>query len=398
MKPALKVGAASLVAGLALSAGAAGQLRTGPDLEATAYTLVTQCANIRQGDLVYVTGRPTDIELLENVAVQVRKLGAFPLVSIGTERLARRVYDEVPTRYDGQTDQFDLKLANFITARIGVDSTENPSLFADASPERLAAFAKAEHPIKETLLKRNVRQVSLGNGLFPTAATARLHGLSQDALSTLFWQGVNTDYSRLQETGETILKILASGREVRITNPNGTDFKFAINGRQAFVSDGVISNDDMARGGAACQVWLPAGEVFGTPVPGSAEGTIIIDRHIFQGREIAGLTLTFKAGKLTSLTAKSGLDPLKSLYDASDANKDAFALYDIGINPSMKIPQGSKLLAWMPAGMVTIGVGENGWAGGTNSSNFELSGFLPGSTLTVDGKPLVQNGQLKLTP
>lgn len=393
MKPAWKWGAAALGAGLIVLAGAAA--RPEPDLKATADTLVTQCASIKQGDLVLITGKPTDIELLENVAVNVRKLGAFPLVSIGTERLARRVYDEVPAKYDTQTDQLDLKLAGLINARISVESNENPSLFADASPERLAAFTKAETPIQEALLKRNVRQVSLGNGLYPTPATARLHGLSQETLSNLFWQGVNTDYSALQVTGETVQKTLASGKEVRITNPNGTDLKFRIEGRPVFVSDGVISTDDMSKGGAACQVWLPAGEVYGTPVPGTAEGKVVIDRHHFQGKEITGLTLTFKAGKLTAMTATKGIEPLQNLYNASEPGKEAFGFYDVGINQSMKVPQGTKLLAWMPAGQVTIGVGQNTWAGGNSTSNFELAAFIPGSTLAVDGKTIVDKGVLK---
>ncbi len=393
MKPAWKVGVIALTAGMVVLGGAA--VRPEPDLEATAQTLVNQCASIKQGDLVLITGKPTDIQLLENIALQVRALGAFPLVSVGTERLARRVYDEVPAKFDSQTDQFDLKIAGLINARISVDSNENPQLFADASPDRLAAFMKAETPVNETLLKRNVRQVSLGNGLYPTPATARLHGLSQDSLSNLFWQGVTTDYSALQVTGETVQKTLASGKEVRITNPNGTDLKFRIEARPVFVSDGVISTDDISRGGAACQVWLPAGEVYGTPVAGTAEGKAVIDRHIFQGQEITGLTLTFKAGKLTGMTAKTGLDPLQKLYNAADASKDAFAFYDVGINQGMKIPQGSKVLAWMPAGQVTIGVGQNTWAGGNNTSNFELAAFIPGSTLTVDGKTLVDKGVLK---
>jgi hypothetical protein len=35
------------------------------------------------------------------------------------------------------------------------------------------------------------------------------------------------------------------------------------------------------------------------------------------------------------------------------------------------------------------------WAGGTNASSFDVSAFLPGSTLKVDGKALVENGTLK---
>jgi len=45
--------------------------------------------------------------------------------------------------------------------------------------------------------------------------------------------------------------------------------------------------------------------------------------------------------------------------------------------------------------MVTVGLGNNQWAGGENSAAFGLSSFLPGSTLKLDGKAIVENGTLK---
>lgn len=381
---------------LGLTSNAMAQYTRGPDLEVTAKKLVNQCAGITRGELVLITGQPRDVTLLENIAVNVRKLGAFPLISVESEGLNRRIFDEVPSRFDSQTNEFHLKLAGFISAHISVDATENESLYATVPPERLAAVSKAFQPIMNTMLRENVKQVSLGNGLYPTASTARLYGMTLKQLETLFWDGVNADYTKLQRTGQTVRSVLAAGREARITNPNGTDLKFKIEGRQVFVSDGVISSDDIAVGGTASQVWLPAGEVYMSPVPGTAEGTVVVDRHFFQGAEITGLTLTFRAGKLTNMTAKSGLKPLKALYDASGPGKESFAFIDIGINDRVKIPAGSKLLAWMPAGMITIGTGNDVWAGGTNDSPFGITGFLPGSTLTVDGKTLVESGALRL--
>jgi hypothetical protein len=52
---------------------------------------------------------------------------------------------------------------------------------------------------------------------------------------------------------------------------------------------------------------------------------------------------------------------------------------------------------WTVSGMVTIGIGNNLWAGGTNNSAYGLSGYVLGSTLTIDGKPLVEAGKLKAT-
>lgn len=394
MKHAWILGSLALISGLAATVQAAP-----PDLKATAETLVNQCASIKQGDIVLISGRTTDTELLENIAVGVRKLGGFPLITTWSDRLSRRMYDEVPAQFDTQTDPLDLKLAAIATAMISVDSVENPALFADAAPARLAARAKARQPVMEAMLKNNVRQVSLGNGLFPTAATAKQYGLTQEQLATIFWSGVNTDYSKLQNTGETVRAALAAGRKVHITNPNGTDITFSTLGPagKTFASDGVISADDLKQGGAACQVWLPAGEVYTACASGGggADGKVVVDHHFFQGKEITGLTLTFKGGKVTGLTAKSGLEPLKAAYDAAGEGKDILGFIDIGINPDVKIPAGSKLNSWIPAGTVTLGLGGNTWAGGANNCPFDMPLFLPGSTLTVDGKTLVDAGTLK---
>ena len=62
--------------------------------------VVTQSAGVKDGDLVLICGSDEDLPLLEDIAVEVRKVGASPLVSVATEELNRRLYDEVPAKYD----------------------------------------------------------------------------------------------------------------------------------------------------------------------------------------------------------------------------------------------------------------------------------------------------------
>jgi hypothetical protein len=94
------------------------------------------------------------------------------------------------------------------------------------------------------------------------------------------------------------------------------------------------------------------------------------------------------------MTAKSGLAPLKALYEASNEGKDLFSIIDVGINPGVKLPATGHLDAYMAAGMVSVNIGSDDWAGGTNHSSFGWTFFLPGSTLTVDGTPVVEKGRL----
>ena len=363
--------------------------------EALAQKLVNQCANIHEGEFVLISGGMRDFELLEDIVINVGKKGAFPILTLGSDRMTRRWVTEVPAKYDSRTPEGDLKLFGFITAMISVDYSETIGLLSDIPAERLVARGKAFEPVNELIAERNVKGVNLGNGLYPTEATAKQYGLTLKELSDLFWKGVNVDYSKLEATGKALQSKFSGGKEVQIINPNGTDLKVRIEKCPMLVSDGVLSADDLKKGFAAAQVYLPAGEAYLAPVPGTAEGKVVVDHHFYQGKEITGLTLTFKAGKLTSMTAKSGLEPLKKLYDAAGPGKEDFAFVDLGINPNVTVKPGSKLLAWMPAGMVTVGIGNNVWAGGDNKSIYSLSCFLPGSTLKLDGTAVVENGVLK---
>jgi hypothetical protein len=167
-----------------------------------------------------------------------------------------------------------------------------------------------------------------------------------------------------------------------------------IAGRPIIINDGVISAEDRKKGGGATSVWLPAGEVYLTPVPGTAEGTFVADKYFFQGKGIEGLRLEFKKGKLVSMSAEKDFEPLKAAYDAAGPGKDLLGVIDFGINRDLKSPEDSPVQVWGKAGTVTVSVGDNTWAGGSNQVNFGLAAYSPRTTATVDGKPVVQDGKL----
>jgi leucyl aminopeptidase (aminopeptidase T) len=406
---------AAVAAGLALAACAAQPTEVAPsklaadapkpepkkapptDLEQLAQRIVTQNAAVKEGDVVLITGGAQDQELLEDIAVNVRKAGAFPLVTIDSDRMDKRLYADVPDKYDSQTNQWGMKLADTVNVVIGVDSTLTEGLFADADAKRLAARAKADAPVGEEYIKRNVRQVFIGNGFYPTDWRAKRFGMSTDDLTKTFWDGVNTDYATVQSRGEQVKGVLSAGNELHITNPNGTDLKMKIQGRPFFVSDGIISADDVKKGGAAVSVYLPAGEVFCAPVAGTAEGKVVHTLDYYQGKEVDNLTLTVAGGKVTAMTGSGpGFDRLKADYDAAGDGKDLLSFVDFGINPNVKLPASSKLGAFIPAGTITVGLGNNQWAGGDDKAPYGYTVFLPGSTVTLDGKTVIESGQLKI--
>jgi leucyl aminopeptidase (aminopeptidase T) len=242
-----------------------------------------------------------------------------------------------------------------------------------------------------------MRSVEIGNGLYPTPWRAERMGLDQAALAKMFWDGVNVDYTQLQDQADAMRAKLASVRDVHVTHPNGTDVTFSIAGRKVVSSDGLISDADRKAGGAALSVYLPAGEVMTSAVRGSANGKVVQAINFYRDKPVENLTLEFKDGKLVSMTgAGAGFADLKAEYDAVKvAGKDEFGAFDLGINPSIQLPAEAKVGNWVPAGMVTLGVGNDTWAGGDNNVPFSQDVHLAGATVTVDGAPLVDKGQLK---
>jgi leucyl aminopeptidase (aminopeptidase T) len=369
---------------------------TTPKMKNIAKRIVRDSAQIRFDELVLIKGTPHDQPLCEDLAIEVRKLGAHPLIVIGSDELSRRMFTDVPERFDVQEPMFAMKLADVADATIAIDRGEDPDLLSDISVERRATQMKATEPVYQRMLDRNVVQVELGNALYPTDALAKQFDMPKERLSEIFFNALGTDYKTLAKTGEAVQEKLVAGRTVRITAENGTDLTFRINERPVFVFDGVISPEERYAGGPACQAWLPAGEVAVSAVPGTAEGTFVAENFFYEGKLIRNLQLTFRSGKLIKMDGEGDLTAMKELYEAAPEGRDLFAGVDIGINPNVKAPPKTHFVSWIGEGTITVGFGRNDWLGGENKVPFALYAHLLDGTLTIDRKPLIRNGRLVL--
>jgi leucyl aminopeptidase (aminopeptidase T) len=365
------------------------------DLQQLAQRIVGQSAGVKEGEIVLVSGSVRDMELLENIVTEVRKAGGHPMLEINSERMMKRSYTDVSEKYDTQEPKLGMALAKIVNVTINLDSGETEGLLADVPPARLAARAKAGAPVGTEFIKNKVRSVNVGNDLYPTEWRARRFETPMDSFARMFWDSVNIDYASLQMAGEQAQQTLLNGKEMEITHPNGTNLKLTLENRPAYISDGIISADDLAKGNLS--VFLPAGEAAVIPAANSGEGKVVIEKQFFNGKEVNNLTLNFAGGKLTSMTGDGeGFAALKADYDARAEGKEILSFVDLGINPNFKLAPNSKIGNWISAGMVTVGSGNNTWAGGTNNATGGVIGHLIGATVKIDGKTIVENGTLRL--
>lgn len=358
--------------------------------------IATRNLSVKPGEPVLVVGTPEYMQVLEDIAVQVQKAGGSPMIAVQSDRLMRLSYDSVPPARDADRPEAILALFKAFPAIIVLEGVSEAAV-RHVAAERIEARGKAWQSVAAEITRLNRRQVYLGNGMFPTEENARKHGMSREELDRMFWDGVRVDPTALAAAGEAVRAALRTGKTVRITSPAGTDLTLGLAGNPPYFSDGAITAEDAKSGAASQMVWLPAGEVYVRIASGSANGTIVTDRLTFEGDEIEGLRAEVNNGRVTSLTASKGIERLKARYDAAGEGKDAVSVLSIGVNPNITIAENSKLRTWMPAGMVTISIGGDTFAGGSNNASFGFPMFLTAAQVTVDGKPIVENGKLVLT-
>lgn len=356
-----------------------------PDNTALAERL-TDCAKIVAGDLVLVRGGAGDAALLETIAGEVRKRGGSPLVVLSGDALERRLVDGVPADVDARPNELELRLASSVTAVIDVEADASPTELGHIPGQRLAARAKGVGLADELMRRRGVRRVELGHGLYPTAHLANDCAMSEEELSRSFWFAATADSGAMRAEGEMLRDSLTPGGQVVITNPNGTELKFKLIAKPGLIGDGTTEEGSLA------EVRLPAGELVTLVAPGTAEGRIVVDRMIWRGREVIGLSATFRAGRLTSLNARGGGEYVRKEYEAAGPGRDQLAAVVIGLNPDLKPPSGVKIDWTIPRGVVSVRIGADAWAGGENAVAFSLPVCAPGSTLKVDGRTVIEEG------
>src|SRR5687767_6749280 len=101
-----KMSMLAIVVAVAAAATAGEAQKKGRDTNAVAEKLVSQTLPVKEGDIVLVSGTAADADLLEDLAVHIRKRGAHPILVLDpSNRVAKRFWTEVPAKYDSQTPE-----------------------------------------------------------------------------------------------------------------------------------------------------------------------------------------------------------------------------------------------------------------------------------------------------
>jgi leucyl aminopeptidase (aminopeptidase T) len=211
---------------------------------------------------------------------------------------------------------------------------------------------------------------------------ATLPGVTEEMLARL----MNGDLEEMRRRGWAIVNVMNRGARARITDANGSDLTFSIEGREGIVDAGELS----AKGAFGN---LPCGEGFIAPVEGTAEGALVVDGSIAAiGLVDSPVQLTVEGGHLVGATGDEGARLMELL---TPHGPDGTNVAELGIGTNEEaILTGNILEDEKIFGTAHVAFGASAGIGGTVQVPVHLDVVVKEPTVEIDGEAILGGGEL----
>jgi aminopeptidase len=351
---------------------------------ALAKILVHYCVDTREGQQIGVSGTSLAEPLLEAVCEELYKTGAFPALRMSPSGLQEKFFKSAKTNLFTTLPSYQLDYARRMDATIGVQSEGNTRGLSSANPAKFAALGKAMQPVRKILMRK--RWVTT---LYPTPAYAQDAEMSLSDFEDYVFGAMFADeaeplrrWAELHRMQEKLIRKLHGADQVRLEGPD-TDLTFSVKGRTFINSDGKRN--------------MPSGEIFTGPVEDSAEGHIRFDFPVcVHGREVAGVRLVFRKGRVVEATAEKNQDFLIKMLD-SDPGARRLGELGIGTHPKIDRFIRNILFDEKIGGTIHLALGQSyPETGGRNRSSLHwdlIRDLRKGGRMSVNGRVFQENGR-----
>lgn len=300
-----------------------------PRVVKLAELLVGYSVAIRPGDKVLINGSSMAAPLLREVYAAVLRAGGHPLTLISLPDMDELLYRFATEEQLKFMPPPLLLGVETYDASISISGAANTKNLSNIDPARMVARSQGRREMLDVFMKRAASGALRWTGtLFPT------HAYAQDAEMSLseyedfvygaclpdldnpigYWQ----NFSRWQER---IVAWLKGKKNIRVSGKE-TNLTLSIENRSFISCDGHHN--------------MPDGEVFTGPVENSVEGYVTFTYPaIYQGREVSGVRLEMKAGKVVKATAEKNEYFLQQMLDTDEGSR-YLGEFAIGTNEGIR--------------------------------------------------------------
>jgi leucyl aminopeptidase (aminopeptidase T) len=215
-----------------------------------------------------------------------------------------------------------------------------------------------------------------------------MSGVTRDVLSSPCMEEV--DWEELAQLALKVRKTFAQGDMVEITSDNGTHFTFSLKGKDGGGCYTGIARDIGTF--APC----PGGDVSAGAVHGSANGIIVFDYFQMIGKLKTPIRLTVEKSWIVKVEGGEEAEQFKKII-SSDPNGNYLAeALGLGLNPKSVLRGLPDLLNEKTMrGVLHVGIGDASDYCLPIRCRFHLDGAIIKPTLKLDGKVLMDKGQLQ---
>jgi aminopeptidase len=343
---------------------------------------VETCVDVQPGWQVLVTGGHLARPLLEEVNRLVGRRGAYAVQRVSLNGYGTNIpwAQEAPEELLGTPAPIEAYAFDNADGWISIEAPENTRELTDLPAERLARLQSGLRPHLERMFTHELKWVGCQ---YPTPSLAQEAGLSLQEFEDFLYGACLLDWDAERERMSQYARHFDEAQEVRLVGDE-TDIRIGVAGRSALVDAGGAN--------------MPGGEFFLSPVEDSAEGKIVFGEFpaVYNGREVAGITLRFEAGRVVEASATANEEFLLEMLDLDDGSRRLGEL-GIGCNPGITRYMNNTLFDEKMDGTAHLALG-NGLpeVGGTNVSQLHwdiVKDLRQGGRIELDGRVVQEDGR-----
>ncbi|MBI3158214.1 MAG: aminopeptidase [Chloroflexi bacterium] len=362
---------------------------TDPRLKKLADLLVHYSLGIQPGDWVWIRADPVSEPLVREVAAGAARAGGNPTVLMTSDAVTEAILRESGPEQLAWISPVERALIEQADCRLNILGTSNTRALTSLDPEKQKMYGQARRGLLDTWMQRSARKEARWNVVqYPCPAFAQEADMSLGAYEDFVYAACFCDkddpvaaWDSLHASQQRIVDWLKGKKQVAVKSPNA-DLTLSVEGRTFINSDGRNN--------------MPSGEVFTGPVEDSASGWVQFTYPaIHGGREVEGVRLEFKDGKVVKATAEKNEAYLLSQLDSDDGAR-TLGEFAIGTNYGIQRFTKSILFDEKIGGTFHMAVGA-GYpeTGSVNKSAIHwdfICDLRQDSEITVDGELLYKDG------
>jgi aminopeptidase len=345
--------------------------------------LADYCLRVEPGETIAIGSEYLGRPLVEACYKAIVRRGGHPLVRLelpGLHEYFLQEASDAQLEFLPPSALFEAQSAN---ARIRIAAESDTHSMSRVDARRQAIYEKARDPIRQAA--RRTRWVLTQ---FPTPAYAADAKMPMPDYEEFVTRALFLDrpdpQAAWQELGRRqagLVEYMTEVREIRIEAAN-TDITLSVAGRIWINSDGKRN--------------MPSGEIFTGPVEDSVNGRLRCGFPVCRdGRELVGINLEFREGKVVKAQAEQGEEYLLAMLDL-DAGSRRLGELGLGLNSGIDRFTGSILYDEKIGGTVHLALGQSyPETGGVNTSALHWDLIVDtrrNGRITADGRVVMENG------